>query len=62
MNKITTVVAKNATSETIAAIGIDLARNVFAVHAINAAVRRKYAQERTGERCHTFLAGSFRMM
>jgi transposase len=37
MSKITTVVAKNASSDAVAVVGIDLAKNVFAVHGVNAA-------------------------
>jgi transposase len=37
MNQITTVVAKNASSDAVAVVGIDLAKNVFAVHGITAA-------------------------
>ena len=37
MQKITTNLAANAGSETVTVIGIDLAKNVFAVHGVNAA-------------------------
>jgi transposase len=37
MQKVTTNVAGNSSSETVAVIGIDLAKNVFAIHGINAA-------------------------
>lgn len=37
MSKITTVVAKNVSLEAVAVVGIDLAKNVFAVHGVNAA-------------------------
>jgi transposase len=37
MNKITTVVGTNASSEVVTTIGIDLAKYVFAIHGINAA-------------------------
>jgi transposase len=36
MSKITTVVSKNASMEAVAVVGIDLAKNVFAVHGVNA--------------------------
>lgn len=37
MGKITTVVAKSTSQEAVAVVGIDLAKNVFAVHGVNAA-------------------------
>jgi transposase len=36
MSKITTVVVKNASSDAVVRVGIDLAKNVFAVHGVNA--------------------------
>ena len=37
MNKITTVAAQEATVNVVTVIGIDLVKNVFALHGINAA-------------------------
>lgn len=37
MSKITTIVAKNASREAVVVVGIDLAKNVFAVHGVNVA-------------------------
>ena len=37
MSKITTVVAKNVSVEGVTVMGIDLAKNVFALHQVNAA-------------------------
>lgn len=37
MNKITTVVNRNASTNSVAVVGIDLARNIFALQGINAA-------------------------